>query len=218
MLLWRNFSFACKTNLHEIHENNTTYQVGLNFNCHPVNYLTVYLVVRYLTWGIVKVRSHGVLCRKSITVKMWVRALQHRNWGGLWNFRAVPKIYFRISELQYSVKSGSKTSYHLVKYPQKKDWPQLVIHLALLLLINTLRSIQNGRLFADDNFTGIFLNENVWISLKISLKFVPGVRINNIPSLVQIMAWRRRGDKPLSEPMVVSFLTHYLSINSASMS
>ena len=27
--------------------------------------------------------------------------------------------------------------------------------------------------------------------------------INNIPALVQIMAWRRQGDKPLSEPMIV---------------
>ena len=42
----------------------------------------------------------------------------------------------------------------------------------------------------------------------ISLKFVPKVRIDNIPALVQIMAWRRPGDKPLSEPMVVSLLTH----------
>ena len=32
--------------------------------------------------------------------------------------------------------------------------------------------------------------------------------INNIPALVQIMAWRRPGDKPLSEPMMVSLLTH----------
>ena len=74
--------------------------------------------------------------------------------------------------------------------------------------INALRLIQNGWLFADENFTCIFLNENVWISLKISLKFFPEVRINNIPSLVQIMAWRRPGDKPLSKPMMVSLLTH----------
>ena len=32
--------------------------------------------------------------------------------------------------------------------------------------------------------------------------------INNIPALVQIMAWRRPGDKRLSEPMMVSLLTH----------
>ena len=30
----------------------------------------------------------------------------------------------------------------------------------------------------------------------------------NISTLVQIMAWRRPGDKPLSEPMLVSLLTH----------
>ena len=35
-----------------------------------------------------------------------------------------------------------------------------------------------------------------WIPIKISLKFVPKGRINNIPALVQIMAWRRLGDKP----------------------
>ena len=73
---------------------------------------------------------------------------------------------------------------------------------------NTLRPRQNGRRFADDTFKGIFLNENVRISIKISLRFVPKGPINNIPSLVQIMAWRRSGDKPLSEPVMVSLLTH----------
>ena len=77
-------------------------------------------------------------------------------------------------------------------------------------VINTLRPRQNGRHFADDTFKRIFSNENVRISisLKISLKFVPKGPINNIPALVQIMAWRRSGAKPLSEPMMVSLLTH----------
>ena len=75
-------------------------------------------------------------------------------------------------------------------------------------VINTLRQ-RNCRHFVDDIFIGIFLNENVWISLKFSLKFVPKVRFNNIPTLVQIMVRRRPGDKPaLSEPMMVSVLTH----------
>ena len=43
--------------------------------------------------------------------------------------------------------------------------------------------------------------ENVWITNKISLKFVAEGPINNIPALVQIMAWCRPSDKPLSEPM-----------------
>ena len=62
----------------------------------------------------------------------------------------------------------------------------------------------NGHHLADDIFKCIFLNENVWIAIAISLKFVPKCWINNIPGLVQIMAWRRPGDKPLSEPMMVS--------------
>ena len=74
--------------------------------------------------------------------------------------------------------------------------------------INTLRPRQNGCRIADDTFKRIFLNENVRISIKISLKFVPKGQINNIPALVQIMAWRRPGDKPLSEPMVVGLPTH----------
>ena len=73
---------------------------------------------------------------------------------------------------------------------------------------NSLRPRRNRRHFADDIFKCIALNENVWIALKISLEFVPKVRINNNPALVQIMAWRRPGDKPLSQPMMVSLLTH----------
>ena len=57
-------------------------------------------------------------------------------------------------------------------------------------------------------FKCIFLNENVWIPIEISLKFVPKGSINNNPALFQIMAWRRPGDKPLSEPMMVRSLTH----------
>ena len=75
-------------------------------------------------------------------------------------------------------------------------------------LINTLRLRQNGRLFPDNIFKCIFLNENLWISTKIPLKFVPKGPVNNILALVQIMAWRRPGDKPFSEPMLVSLLRY----------
>ena len=49
---------------------------------------------------------------------------------------------------------------------------------------------------------GIFLNENVLISIKISLMFISKGLINNIAALVQIMAWCQPGNKPLSEPMI----------------
>ena len=58
-------------------------------------------------------------------------------------------------------------------------------------------------------------NENVWISINISLKFVPRGPINNIPTLLRVMAWRRPGDKPLSEPMMVRLTTHIYMRHSA---
>ena len=79
---------------------------------------------------------------------------------------------------------------------------------SFVVQLNTLRPRQNGRHFPDDIFKCIFLNENVGIPIKISLKFVPKGPINNIPALVQITAWRRSGDKPLSKPMMVNSLTH----------
>ena len=79
-----------------------------------------------------------------------------------------------------------------------------LLHLTTENSFNTLRPRQNGRHFADDIFMRIFVNENVWIPIEISLKFVPKGPINNIPALVQKMAWRRPGDRPLSEPMMVN--------------
>ena len=85
--------------------------------------------------------------------------------------------------------------------------PDNKISFTIMLAINSLRPRQNGHHFADDNFKRIFLNKNVWVSIEISLKFVPKGRINNILSLVQIMVWRRLG-KPLTEPMMGRLPTH----------
>ena len=57
-------------------------------------------------------------------------------------------------------------------------------------------------------FKCIFLNGNVCILIKMSLKFVANGPINSIPAMVQIMSWRRLGDKPLSEPMLVRLPAH----------
>ena len=74
--------------------------------------------------------------------------------------------------------------------------------------VDTLRLRQNGHPFADNTFKHIFLDENVRVLIRISLKFVLKGPIDNIPALVQIMAWRRSGDKLLSEPMMVNSLTY----------
>ena len=74
--------------------------------------------------------------------------------------------------------------------------------------LNTLRPRQDGRHFTDDIFACILFNENCCILIKFSLKYVRKVPIDNNPALIQIMAWRRSGDTLLSEPMMVSLLTH----------
>ena len=89
-------------------------------------------------------------------------------------------------------------------------WNYIFIHLYASSRgqwVNTLRPRQNGCHFTDDIFKCLFVNENIWISIKISLQFVPKGPMNNIPALVQIMAWRRSCDKPLSEPMMASLQT-----------
>ena len=63
---------------------------------------------------------------------------------------------------------------------------------------------------ADGIFKWIFLNENDWIPIQISLKFVPESQIK--PALIQIMAGRRQGDKPLSKPTMVILLMYIYAL------
>ena len=97
------------------------------------------------------------------------------------------------------------------------NWAPLVQITVSISCLNSLRQRKNRRHFADNVFKCNFLNENVWIPIKMSLKFVPKGPINNIPALVQKMAWRQTGDKPLSEPMMTQFNDAYM-LHSASMS
>ena len=88
------------------------------------------------------------------------------------------------------------------------QWVHSPLVLFYSFILNSLKPRQNRRYNADDIFKCIFLNENVWFPTKTSLKFVPKDPINTIQALVLIMAWRRPGDKPLSELMIVSLRTH----------
>ena len=65
-------------------------------------------------------------------------------------------------------------------------------------------------ILADDISKHIFLNENNRTSIQISLKFVPKGLIDNASALVQVMAWRRTGDKPLPEAMMTQFIDAYI--------
>ena len=50
---------------------------------------------------------------------------------------------------------------------------EMYIYMCVFRTINKLMPGQNGHHFPNDIFEWIFLNENVWILIKISLKFVP---------------------------------------------
>ena len=69
---------------------------------------------------------------------------------------------------------------------------------------------QNGRQFKNDIFKCIFLKENGCILFQISLKFILKGPIDNEQALVKIMAWRRIGDKPLSELMLTRISDAYM--------
>ena len=84
----------------------------------------------------------------------------------------------------------------------ENDW-QLLSH---LLEYSELTNLPLDKMATT---TPLFWNENVFISIWISLKFIPNVPICNIPTLIQIMAWRRPGAKPLSEPMLTRFTDTY---------
>ena len=70
---------------------------------------------------------------------------------------------------------------------------------------------QNGHHCAYDTFKRIFLNENAWIVIEISLWFVPKGLINNMSALVQVVAWRRTCAKPLSNQLWLDYRRIYAS-------
>ena len=126
-----------------------------------------------------------------------------------WQFQ--PSVYLNVPDETALRYNASDLSNDQLDTMGQSPWAQtyrMTCTVYPMVCINTLRPRQDGRHFADNIFKCIFLNENVWIPIKNSLKFVPKGPINNIPTLVQIMAWRRSGDKTLSEPMMVSSLTH----------
>ena len=82
---------------------------------------------------------------------------------------------------------------------------RIAVHISQVISLG-----QNGQHFPDDFLKCIFLYQNIWISIQISQKCVPKGSINNKSALVQVMAWRRTGDKTLPEPMPTQFTDAYM--------
>ena len=64
--------------------------------------------------------------------------------------------------------------------------------------------------FDNRHFQMHFFTEKDRVQIRISLKFVPKSPIDNKPPLVQVMAWRRTGDKSLPEPMMSQSIDPYM--------
>ena len=77
-------------------------------------------------------------------------------------------------------------------------------------MINSSPRDKMAAILSDDIFNCIFVYENDRILIQVSLKFVPTSPIDNNPALVQVMAWRRTGDKPLPGPMMTQFIDAYM--------
>ena len=114
---------------------------------------------------------------------IWVQAYK---WSGVSNHTC---ILFTIMQ-----KSNTLCIFHYALCPQDAGKCNLQPN------FNSSLPGQYGRHFADDIFRYIFVDEKFCILINISLKFVPKGPMKNIPALVQIIAWRRIGDKPLSKP------------------
>ena len=82
-----------------------------------------------------------------------------------------------------------------------------------LLLPSSLTHLplgQNGRHFANNIFKCIFVNEKFYVLIPISLKFASKGSIGNESALVQVMVWRRTGNKPLPKTKLALFTDAFI--------
>ena len=83
---------------------------------------------------------------------------------------------------------------------------------AMIMQFNFMSSIpgQNGGHFEDYIFKCIFMTENFCMSIIISVKFDQSGPIDNKAALIQVMAWRRTGVRPLPEPIITQFIDAHM--------
>ena len=69
--------------------------------------------------------------------------------------------------------------------------------------VNTLSTEQNGHHFAEDIFKCTSVNKNAW-----KFHWSLWVPLENKPTMVQVMAWCRPGDRPLFESILSKHYSH----------
>ena len=151
----------------------------------------------------------------ALVQRRTVLSICHWCWVSEWNFTA--HVHRKVIQCHRQCWFIShRTPYNIIQWNCKLYviiWKDAVCTTSLAqgkIRFKSSSPGQNGRHFADDIFRCIFLNESVWISITISLKFFPKGPINNIPALVQIMAWHRIGNKPLSEAILTRITDAYM--------
>ena len=92
------------------------------------------------------------------------------------------------------------------------DFKQIIIYFENILRHFSLTHWGRGKIatISQTTFSNAFSGMKLY---EFRLRFhwrliVPEVRMNDILSLIQILAWRRPGEKPLSETMMVKLLMH----------
>ena len=112
-----------------------------------------------------------------------------------------------VKNVSFREKNKTKTKTDLAC--QKPTWPHWRRHFTpILFCISPLDKMAD--ILADDIFKRIIFNENGIITIQISLKFVLKNPIDNKTECVQVIAWRRTGDKPLPGPMMTQFTHVYM--------
>ena len=106
---------------------------------------------------------------KTIPSSSYIECEAHGGWETTWNHPSLCIWYI----YQYSAGVHCNVKYHLNSSPPG----------------------QNGRHFPNNILKCIFMNGKFCMMIQISLKFVPNSPFNNIPALVQIMAWHWSGNK-----------------------
>ena len=177
--------------------------MGLLLLCYIETYLSSWNADQtHLFWSSIKIAPHEQKWwwfHNNISRQTFLAATKHLYWCECLFVCPFVRLCLSIPRWQIQLEFAGYEIIH-----RDSRWIDGVTY----CFFNTLRPRWNEQHFAEDIFKSIFFYENVWIPIKISLKFVSKGPINNIPALVQIMAWRHSGDKPLSEPMMVSLPTH----------
>ena len=79
---------------------------------------------------------------------------------------------FSLKSVPWGTRDEKHVTWHMHDDVMTGALLKLLPYLSGRQWVKTLRPRQNGRHFPDDIFKWIFLNENVWISINILLKFV----------------------------------------------